>query len=124
MSSSGQGWTAASVAVKGDGMAVSELEEIFGRSTEDVNRRLWAVDVCKPGDQHIDTVLDSVQEYVERNLHSFATLGSECEIEVRIGWTPTSGIAGVGFNNELIKLLGRINAHLALDVYEREIDEA
>jgi hypothetical protein len=73
---------------------------------------------CKP-DEHIEWLTG----FLTSTRHALVSLASQCEVDVRVGFSSSSGQGGLAFDAHELLLLGEVGARLNLDLYPSEEEE-
>lgn len=98
------------------GQSVAEVRAALRIDGAEQTDRLWSVDP-RPGDMHLDDRLRLVEELLADNWDAFVWLTATCEIDLFVSWTPKEGQDGVLISPKLIKLLGELDAFVAMDTH-------
>lgn len=109
-------WSRATLRVWPSGRTVAEIHSALRIDGAQQSDRFWFVEPG-PGDMHLDDRLKLVEAILAEKREAFVELAATCETDLLVSWTPKEGQDGVLISANLIKLLGEIGAHIAMDTY-------
>lgn len=133
-------WTALSVRIASDSLSAEKIQEQVGRRParkvnrgDPVSRRTSSpglhqqsfciyespVDAASQPDEHIAWLVEFLTDVGE----VLKSLRSLCEVDVRVGFSSSSGQGGLAFDASELLLLGEVGAQLNLDLYPSDEGE-